>query len=52
MKRRFEYKCVRIKYFAQDTELMLNTLAGLGWELVCSYARYNDWLILKREVKE
>lgn len=46
-----EYKIVRIKIKAKDTEIALNKLAEKGWNLVCSYAQENEWLIFERSKK-
>ena len=46
-----EYKCIKIRRYATDTEAMLNQLSMKGWELVCSYDMDNEWLILQREIK-
>jgi len=44
-----EYKVVRIGRKAEDTEKMLNELAREGWRVVCSYAMFNEWIILERD---
>ena len=44
-----EYKVFNISMEAKDTEKELNRLAGEGWQLVCSYAWHNRWLIMERE---
>ena len=43
-----KYKCIPIKETGEETEVELNRLAELGWELVCSYAWNTQWLILKK----
>ena len=44
-----EYKVFKISKDAKDTEKELNRLAGERWQLVCSYAMFNFWLIMERE---
>ena len=46
-----EYRTERIRRTGDDTEDMLNVLAIDGWELVCSYAAYGEWLIFRRKRK-
>ena len=47
-----EYKVFMISHGAEDTEKELNRLANLGWNLVCSYAKNNLWLIVEREKRK
>lgn len=44
-----EYKVFQISEDPKDTQKHLNKLAFEGWELVCSYAKHNLWLIMVRE---
>ncbi len=46
-----EYKCIKIEEYGIDTETRLNLLTKAGWEVVCSYARNGNWLILERDKK-
>lgn len=47
-----QYKIVKIKPQAEDTEKMLNTLTKDGWSVICSYAHSNNWLILTKSKEE
>ncbi len=44
-----QYKCVKIGYESEDTQLMLNELAQKGWKVICSYSKNGYWLILESE---
>lgn len=44
-----EYKVFQISIDAEDTEEELNKLAEEGWKLICSYSKYNYWLIMERD---
>ncbi len=46
-----EYKIVKIRCEVVDTENLLNSLARNEWEVVCSYARSNLYIILQRTRK-
>jgi len=46
-----EYKVFEISLEAEETEEELNKLAAEGWRLICSYAKYNHWLIMERDKK-
>jgi len=43
-----EYKCIKISNNLEDTQANLNELAKEGWELICSYAKKNEYLILEK----
>ena len=47
-----EYKIIKIRWKAKDTENYINSLARDGWKVVCSYAVNNEYLILERRKDE
>ena len=46
-----EYYVFEIGQTGEETEEELNELAEAGWNLICSYAYGNKWLIMEREKK-
>lgn len=48
----YQYICIEIRRTGGETEDLLNDLGDDGWELVCSYAHNNSWLILKRPLRK
>lgn len=38
-----------VEKYIQDTQRKLNKLAKQGWKVICSYGKYNIYLILARE---
>jgi hypothetical protein len=48
---KWEYLCFKLSDDVADTEAELNEYGRQGWELVCSYAFCNKWLIMKRAKK-